>query len=287
MRDKITSKITGILKVVVLNVLHFILRNRLTERLSSNRFSQGLIREIVLELEYLQGIGAGAGVSTSGEKVACHLLSRSEGTKLIFDVGANTGNFTKMIDSRVDDVSIHLFEPQNELVSKLSTEYNQDGNIHVNGCALSDEKTTSDLYYDEQGSGLASLSKRDLSHHDIDFNQGETVETRTLDWYCKKNDIKKLHWLKIDVEGHELNVLRGAERMISSNQIDYISFEFGGANIDTRTFLRDYYKLFDENGYRIYRILPSEKLYEMKSYKEVDEKFRVTNYVAVRDSIKI
>jgi hypothetical protein len=102
-----------------------------------------------------------------------------------------------------------------------------------------------------------------------------------------ENEIEVINWLKVDVEGHELEVLKGAESTISSKQIDFISFEFGGANIDTRTFFKDYYNFFDEEDYRIYRILPSGKLYEIQSYKESEEKFRVTNYVAVNSNIKV
>jgi len=252
-----------LLKTLSLTAGRFIFRNQVTEYLASNWISQRLIKKFVIELERLQGIGSGAGVYTSGEQIATDLLSESEGNKVVFDIGANTGDFTEMIDKRIDDVSIHLFEPQNKIATELSNKYSKQNSKYVNGYALSSERTSSNLYYDEQGSGLASLSKRDLIHHGIDFDQIETIETRTLDWYCTENEIEVINWLKVDVEGHELEVLKGAESTISSKQIDFISFEFGGANIDTRTFFKDYYNFFDEEDYRIYRILPSGKF--MKS----------------------
>jgi len=53
----------------------------------------------------------------------------------------------------------------------------------------------------------------------------------------------------------------------------------GRTNIDSRTFLRDYYELLNSN-YRIYRILKNG-LVEMKKYSEFDEVFMTTNYFAV------
>jgi hypothetical protein len=125
-----------------------------------------------------------------------------------------------------------------------------------------------------------------MDHVDITFDETETVRTRTLDDYCDINDIEQIDYLKIDVEGHELDVLSGATKMIENKSIDRISFEFGGSNIDTRTYLRDYHNFFDKRGYDIYRILPTANLYKLGRYRELDEKFRTTNYVAVDRTCK-
>lgn len=129
------------------------------------------------------------------------------------------------------------------------------------------------------------MTKRKLDHFDINFDQKEQIEIKTLDEYCEDEGISEINLLKVDVEGHELEVLNGAMDMISSGNIQYITFEFGGANIDTRTYFQDYYYFFDKYDYDIYRILPNSELYKIDSYSELDEKFRTTNYIAVRSTI--
>jgi FkbM family methyltransferase len=260
-----------------------VFRNRFVKSITSNSVSQDGLYLLISELEYLQGTGAGAGVDTSGEEILLKILRGSDREKTIFDVGANVGEFTEMIDSNVDNTIIHLFEPQSGLAKELSDNYASDENKSVNGCALSDEESQTAIHYNEEGSGLASMSKRRLDHMGIEFDKEEVVKTETLDNYCKRNGVEEIDLLKIDVEGHELNVLKGAEEMLSSQSIECISFEFGGANIDSRTYLQDYFYFFDEYGYTIHRILPRGTLYELDSYSELDEKFRTTNFVAVKD----
>lgn len=195
------------------------------------------------------------------------------------------GDYTDMVDRQVDQAYFHLFEPQQHLKNQLKDKYSTDGRKCVNGFALSDERGQTTIHYNEQGSGLASMTNRKLDYFDIEFDQKENVETETLNNYCEDEEIAEIDLLKIDVEGHELQVLNGSVDMIASQSIKYITFEFGGANIDTRTYFRDYYYFFDEYGYDIYRILPNGKLYHIDSYNELNEKFRTTNYIAVRDSI--
>ena len=134
-------------------------------------------------------------------------------------------------------------------------------NIKKYNFGFGSENTSMFLNYDNQGSGLASVYERKLGHMNIDFSKKEKIEIKKIDDFCKEHDINNIDLLKMDVEGHELEVLKGAEKMLSNNSISAIQFEFGGANIDSRTYFQDFYNLLKDK-YTIYRILQNG-LYEI------------------------
>ena len=145
---------------------------------------------------------------------------------------------------------------------------------------MSDSENSQLLYTNKDGSGLASVYKRKLDHFGISMDKSEEIKLSTLDIYCKMNDIDRINFLKIDIEGHELNALYGAIELIKNKKIDYIQFEFGGTNIDSKTYFRDFYYLLNDN-YKIYRIL-KDGLFEIATYKETYEIFSAINYLAIK-----
>ena len=251
---------------------------------SGNLFIQRVLEKNVQVSQYLMGIGSGDGVLSSGERAIFYLLKqRFKPPYCIFDVGSNKGQFLQLIlDSiAVDDFSIHCFEPGHQTFKILAEFFKEDKRIRLNNIGIGKEIGEAILHFDSAGSGLASLTKRRLDHFGVDFNKSEKVEISTIDNYCSENAINHIHLLKIDIEGHELDALAGARRMFNTKSIDIVTFEFGGCNIDTRTFFQDFWYFFSEINMNIFRITPSGYLYPIKSYNEIDEQFRTLNFVAL------
>lgn len=65
-----------------------------------------------------------------------------------------------------------------------------------------------------------------------------------------------------------------------------VLFEFGGCNIDTRRFFRDYWHFFENTTMEIFRTTPSGYLIKIEKYKEDYEQFCYSNFVAKRKSCK-
>jgi hypothetical protein len=127
---------------------------------------------------------------------------------------------------------------------------------------------------------LASLHRRDLRRVGLDATQAETVAVRTLDDWSREQAISRVHLLKIDVEGAELGVLLGARSLLATGGIRYIQFEFGGTDIDSRVFLRDFLDLLGPS-YSLHRMLPAGLSGPVR-YSERYEIFVLQNYLAVR-----
>jgi FkbM family methyltransferase len=145
--------------------------------------------------------------------------------------------------------------------------------------AISDDVGTKTLHTVPGMSWLSSLDAQDLSRLDVTATEDIDVPCVTLDQFCTDEGNDAIDLLKIDVEGHELSVLRGASGLLSAGQIGFVQFEMSPAWIETHTFLRD---ILDALGprYRTSRILhmgldPVEWTYK-------DEVFEPANYLAER-----
>jgi FkbM family methyltransferase len=252
--------------------------------LSGNRLMQRGLERTVSVSQYLMGIGSGSSVQLSGEQAIFAILRQTFSPPYcIFDVGANQGQFLGMALRHVaaHGLVIHCFEPGCETFKILRESARGDDRVKLSNIALGRECGEGILHFDRAGSGLASLTPRRLEHFDIDFSQSETVGIGTVDTYCAANSVSRINLLKMDIEGHELDALHGARRMFDAKSIDMVSFEFGGCNIDTRTFFRDFWYFFQEVKMKIRRITPSGYLHPVESYKEIYEQFRTTNFVAI------
>ena len=255
-------------------------------RASGNGFAQSLLERNVRMSQFLMGIGSGAGVQVSGEVAALNLLLRTHKPPYcIFDIGSNKGQYLGLVTQLLANTpyTLHCFEPSVWTFDKLKENALKKENVRLNNMALGKSVGEAVLYYNKQGSGLASFSKRRLEHFNIQFDQSETVRVGTVDQYCSDQQIDRIHLMKMDVEGHELEVLEGSSTMLERGAIDIIVFEFGGCNIDTRCFFQDFYYLFSALNMKMFRVTPSGYLYPIYSYHEIFEQFRTTNYVAVRN----
>lgn len=199
---------------------------------------------------------------------------------VIFDVGANVGNYTKNLLSEFEELDfiIYAFEPSKLSFAKLKNNVKVLDKVALYNFGFGDVKTSLKLYRDEDYSGLASLYHRRLDHFNVDMDKYEIVDIQKIDDFCSENDIGTIDLLKLDVEGHELKVLQGAERMMTEDRIRFIQFEFGGCNIDSRTYFQDYYYLLKEK-YNLFRIVKNG-LFPISQYKETYEIFTTINYLA-------
>ncbi len=224
--------------------------------------------------------GKGYGATTVKQEV--RLLQRLSGTvpRLAVDIGGNVGQYTAELRKSNPSLEIHLFEPSAVNIGKLRARFSTDKLITLVPVAVSDSSGSASLFADEHGSGLGSLTRRRLDHFRISFDAEETVNTiRFEDYWSSKLQGRPLDLVKLDIEGHELTALRGFGRALQVTRA--LQFEFGGCNIDTRTYFQDFWYFFQEQHFDLYRVTPfgAERI---RRYKERDEFFKTTNYIAVR-----
>jgi FkbM family methyltransferase len=252
------------------------------------KYSQPLFEYIHKIALVGMNVSQGSSTSFSGEhelleKISDLLIEEREIT--IFDVGANLGQFALEANQVfAGRAKIFSFEPVKETFIELSENTDKNESISIYPFGLSNKNEDLSIFYDSKGSGLASIYKRNIEHHGIDMNLNEVAKFKTLDQFCAEENIQKIDFLKMDVEGHEIKVLEGSKKMLDSGKITFIQFEFGGCNIDSRTFFRDFYVLLKEK-YNLYRVL-KDGIYPIKRYSEINEIFMNTNYFACLKTVK-
>ncbi len=232
---------------------------------------------------FLEGRGAGSGWDGAGEAKAVSRQITRPGA-VIFDVGANDGRWSLALARHlgVENPRFFLFECSPYVLPRLRERLDKIPRATLIDAAVSHEPGTVQLYTPTRGSGLASLhERRDVG---IRPEHYELVQVRsvTIDGVVEEQGLDRIDLLKMDIEGHELHALRGAAGILGRRGVDAIEFEFGSANVNSRTFFRDYYDLLTEAGFAISRIAPGGTLLPVPVYHERLEYFRgATNYLAV------
>lgn len=219
--------------------------------------------------------------STGELRLLDDVASRSRpNPPIVFDVGAHIGAYSAAVLERLPSARVLAFEPSEDAFREL--ERRIGARAQVFNIGLSNENGSAVLYSDRALSPIASLFERELDHSAIAMSRQETVGLRKLDDFCQEHNIERIDLLKLDVEGNELKVLDGAEKLLSGGAIDVIQFEFGGCNIASRTYFQDFFSLLSDQ-YSLYRIV-RDGLVLIDSYSEDHEIFVTINYAAIRRS---
>jgi len=224
--------------------------------------------------------------SANGEIFALQYVISSfpaEKKLTLFDVGANRGQYLTMASQQGGKrLAIFSFEPQSSAFEYLKKVASAIENVQIENIGFGAKRETVTLYRDTEASEFASLYPAQYEQYNVNLTIKEEVKLDTIDNYCSDHQIDRIHFLKLDVEGHEIAALTGAARMIEAGKIDFIQFEFGMASVESRTFIKDFFRILP--GYTIYRILP--KGLEKLVYSEYAELFLTTNYLAVLNKVK-
>lgn len=236
-------------------------------------------RGLCAYLNYLLGRGCGAGWDLAPEvRVASSLIFRENA--VVLDVGANIGDWSRLLRALRPDAFIYQFEPQPACCAAIKALGLPRTELITS--AVGATRSTATFYSAQAQDETASLHRRKDTFVANSTYQEYTVNVIALDDFASERQIEYVDFLKFDIEGHELFALKGCMKLLAANRIGCIAFEFGSGNINSRTFFRDFWDLFQSHSFELFRILPSGHLLPCKSYYEDEEFFRgVSNYVAI------
>lgn len=168
-------------------------------------------------------------------------IMRELGTSFVFyDIGSNTGWYTMLSAVHSKDVSVVSFEPvfEHTASQKESIALNKKENqVRLYEVALSNHDSKESIRL----AGLGSSLEKDFLEADFGVRQ---VDVKKLDTLFKEENFKPPHFIKIDVEGHELKVLEGGRSVIEAHSP--LLFVEIAKTMSVRNFLnKDYNALFE------------------------------------------
>lgn len=173
-------------------------------------------------------------------------LEKIKNAKVIIDIGANVGFFSKLCRDIFPESNIFSFEPVTMTFECLNNNFEYDKNTKVFNLAVSDFNGSAKMKFDEQDSAISQIS----TSGDVE------VKTITLDDFISENNIGIIDILKIDTEEHEAHVLRGAPEALSRTRYLFIEIQIeNNENYTISSLLKllstDYYN-FQLVGFRNY-----------------------------------
>jgi FkbM family methyltransferase len=204
------------------------------------------------------------------------------GTRIhVIDVGANVGRWSASMlaaaghAGRKDNLDLHAFEASAYTFGLLAKALGgQPARLH--NVALSECAGSAVLHVVAPGAGINSLHQQ---AHPESGNITEEVVTTTLDSYAERARMDHVALLKIDTEGHDLAVLRGARCLLANRRISVAQFEYNHRWIYARSYLRDAFELLQPYGYHIGKLTPNGVEFYAAWDAEL-ETFVEGNYVA-------
>lgn len=216
----------------------------------------------------------------NGEERVIKLVEQLE-PRVVFDVGANEGDWSKIVLKHHPKVEIHAFEIVPTTYQKLEKKFKDHPNMILNNFGLSnqDEEVSVSLSpYSSCSSTVYPI--KNMKAHERWYSKQITCVARNSSSYVAECRIDRIDFLKVDVEGMDFQVLQGFADAI--DKIRVIQFEYSHFCVGSRTYLYDFYMHLGKEDFVIGKIYPTHV--EFSDYHFEKENFIACNYLAVKKS---
>ena len=185
-------------------------------------------------------------------------LAGAQPLQVIFDVGANTGQTAHKLRHHFPLAQLHCFEPYPDAFDQLQASLAADPKGVAHQVALGDQNGSALLFVNNESATNSFLANqpdpaRQGPHAYIQARDRTLAPMQTLTAFCRQQNISTIDLLKIDTQGYELHVLRGAQPMLTPTQIRLIYLEVLFYPLyEAQARFYEIQALLDKSGYRLF-----------------------------------
>jgi len=174
---------------------------------------------VVLFLCFVSSICFGAGHSVPWDLIKQYVPENP----IVIEAGAQFGEDTRIMADLWPGSTLYAFEPMPDNYSKLEKVASERDNIFASTYALTNEKKTANFWVCGGASSLLKPTDSvNNSYFHADLKHPIQVECITLDQWCKDQGITRADFFWFDMEGNELNALKGAQKILKTVRVIFI-----------------------------------------------------------------
>jgi FkbM family methyltransferase len=190
-----------------------------------------------------------------------HAAATTSGRIVVMDVGANVGDWTHALLDRAaalglgDRLEVHAFEPVPGTVATLRRRIGAHAlarAVRVVPEALSSAPGTLRIHIAGENEGTNSVHADPLKP-DLPVVE---VKAGSIDDYAAAQGLERIHFIKCDAEGHDMEVLTGARRSFADARVVACQFEYNLRWVYARHYLKDAFDFAAGLPYRLGKVMP-------------------------------
>jgi FkbM family methyltransferase len=198
---------------------------------------------------------------------------------VVFDVGANVGDWSKFASEQYQSASIYAFEVLPSTFEILQRNYNDSESIKCYNVGLSDSEGEVLIHHGSDSVVASGCKLEGMAFHDSYYDSATVCATTTGALFLDREGLDSIDFMKIDVEGMDLKVIRGFGARIRDVRV--IQFEYGIFNIGSHDLLYDFCTYLSVHGFKVGKVFP--KTVQFFDYHFDLENLHGSNYLAVRN----
>tara|TARA_B100000242_G_C43022430_1_gene475879 strand:- start:493 stop:1296 length:804 start_codon:yes stop_codon:yes gene_type:complete len=217
-------------------------------------------------------------------KLLKNILNKKENA-IVFDIGANIGEYSKFVLSANKSERLKVFsieaDPRN--FSKLSKNIS-DKRITFINCAINSKPGIVNLFISgdlNDCPGSNSIYKQEsISEESI------SVKAKTILEIKEEFQVGKITLIKIDIEGAEVDAIYGMRKLLYDREVDYIQLEYNQTWISAKKSMKDIFDIAFEYNYSLFRISLNE-LIPLERYTPLVDDFNFQNLLLVSPNSRL